>query len=137
MIIQKEYKRLQKALDEIDKWASDNFHTEICGFLGYNETSKNYIITLENNCSIQPQHFFAIDALSYLLFKQKNSLIAVFHSHIIGGVEPSEFDIKMSENCCLPFLIYSINENKFGIYTPKNIEIEKKYLTKLKSKLKI
>ena len=136
MIIQKEYKRLQKALDEIDKWASDNFHTEICGFLGYNETSKNYIITLENNCSIQPQHFFAIDALSYLLFKQKNSLIAVFHSHIIGGVEHSEFDIKMSENCCIPFMIFSINSNKFHFYEPQNKEYDVKVVSRFKEKIK-
>ena len=108
---------------------------EICGFLGYDLTKKKYIVQLEKNCSTDPQNYFAIDALKYLLFKQKYILAAVFHSHIIGDEKPSEFDIKMSENCCTPFLIYSLNTNKFELYQPKNLECDVKIIKKIKANI--
>lgn len=103
--------------------------------MGYDKTKKDYIVQLEKNCSTDPKNFFAIDPLRYLLFKQKYSLVAIFHSHIIGDEKPSEFDIKMSENCCIPFLVYSLNTDKIEIYEPKNIEYDVKVLNTIKSNL--
>lgn len=108
---------------------------EVCGFLGYDKIKRDYIVQLENNCSTDPKNFFAIDPLRYLLFKQKYSLAAIFHSHIVSDEKPSEFDIKMSENCCVPFLVYSLNTNKINIYEPKNIEYDVKVLKRIKSNI--
>lgn len=125
----------KQALDKIINWSNEHPFIEICGFLGYDESSKRYVTQLENNCSNDPKNFFAIDALRYLLFKQKYSMLGIFHSHIIGDEEPSEFDIKMSENCCVPFLVYGLNTKKFKIYEPKNSEYDVKILERVKAKL--
>jgi proteasome lid subunit RPN8/RPN11 len=68
--------------------------------------------------------------------KKDYDLIAVFHSHVAGDESPSEFDIKMSESCCLSFIIYSINTNKFHVYEPKNKDYDVKTLERIKAKLK-
>ena len=129
------FKNLKQALDKIKDHCQSHPFVEICGFLGYDSQKRNYIVQLENNCSSQPQNFFAIDALKYLLFKQKYTLAAVFHSHIIGDEQASEFDIKMSENCCIPFLVYGLNTDKFAMYQPKNIECDKKILKRIKDNI--
>jgi len=59
--------------------------------------------------------------------------VAIFHSHIVGDESASEFDVKMSENCCQPFLIYSLNSKKINIYTPKNTEADVKILERIKA----
>ena len=45
----------------------------------------------------------------------------------------SEFDMKMSDNCCQPFLIYSLNTKKINIYTPKTIEADVNILERIKA----
>ena len=129
------FKNLKEALAKIKNHCYTNPFIEICGFLGYDKNKKKYIVQLEDNCSSDPQNFFAIDALKYLLFKQKYSLASIFHSHIHGDENASEFDIKMSENCCVPFLIYGINTHKFSIYEPKYVESDVKVLKRIKSNL--
>lgn len=129
------FKNLNDSLDEIKNHCHMNPFVEICGFLGYDINTKQYIVQFEKNCSSEPKYFFAIDALKYLLFKQKHTLAAVFHSHIAGDEKPSEFDIKMSENCCIPFLVYGLNTNKFEIYKPKNIEYDVNILEEIKINL--
>jgi len=59
--------------------------------------------------------------------------VAVFHSHILGDEKESEFDVKMSDNCCQPFLIYSLNTKKINIYTPKTIEADVNILERIKA----
>jgi proteasome lid subunit RPN8/RPN11 len=108
---------------------------EICGFVGFDEKQQKYVVQLEENCSGDPRNFFAVDALNYLMFKNKYSILTVFHSHIVGDEEPSEFDIKMSENCCVPFLVYGLNSNKFKIYEPQNQEYNVNQLKNLIQKL--
>jgi proteasome lid subunit RPN8/RPN11 len=129
------YRKIIDALNKIKHWADFHPSMEICGFLGFNIDEKKYVVQLEQNCSADPQNFFAIDALRYLFFKQKNSIVAIFHSHITGDESASEFDIKMSENCCVPFLIYSLNTKKIQIYQPKNSEYDVKILERVKERL--
>ena len=129
------FKNSKNAIDKIKNYSISNPFMEICGFFGYDSQKRKYIVQLESNNSNDPQNFFAIDPLKYLLFKQKYILTAIFHSHIVGDENPSEFDIKMSENCCIPFLIYGLNTDKFNIYQPKNIEYDVKILKRIKSNL--
>ena len=128
-------KNTKDALAAIKNHCSSNPYTEVCGFLGYDQSLKKHVVQLEKNCSTDPKNFFAIDALKYLLFKQKYLFGAIFHSHIVGDEKASEFDIKMSENCCIPFLIYGLNTDKFDIYQPKNSEYDVKLFKRIKSNI--
>lgn len=120
----KKSKNIKVILKNIADWSSNHKAMEICGFVGFDYKNQKYVCKLEKNCSSDPKNYFAIDALNYLIFKKEYSFISVFHSHIVGDENPSEFDIKMSENCCIPFLVYSINTNKFKIYEPRNCEYD-------------
>jgi proteasome lid subunit RPN8/RPN11 len=70
------------------------------------------------------------------MFAENNDMLAVFHSHIVGDETPSEFDVKMAEACCVPFVIYSLNTKKFHIYEPSHSELNVKAFTRLKEHLK-
>ena len=126
-------KGVKKALTTIKEIAHKNFKREICGFLGFDKEKREYLIQPEENISEDPFNFFLINPLSYLLFKDDCEMIGVFHSHIIGDENPSEFDVKMSENCCQPFIIYSLNSKKINIYTPKTSEVDVNILNRIKA----
>lgn len=113
-----------------------NSINEICGFIGYDEESKEFVATIEKNQAADTKSFFSIDPVSYLKFKNDYSLVSVFHSHILGNETESEFDIKMSEACCLSFVIYSTNTRKFNIYEPHNKDYDVNILERIKAKLK-
>jgi proteasome lid subunit RPN8/RPN11 len=113
-----------------------NSVNEICGFIGYDTNSEEFVATIEKNQAADTKSFFSIDPVSYLKFKKDYSLISVFHSHILGNETESEFDIKMSEACCLSFIIYSINTHKFNIYEPQNKDYDVNILERVKAKLK-
>jgi proteasome lid subunit RPN8/RPN11 len=121
------------ALHKIKEMSNKHFKQEICGFLGYDNEKKEFIIQKEDNIATDPRSHFLINPLSYLLFKDSYSMIAVFHSHIIGDETESEFDVKMSDNCCQPFLIYSLNTKKINIYTPETIESDVNILERIKA----
>jgi proteasome lid subunit RPN8/RPN11 len=111
-----------------------NMSIEICGLLGFDKETQQYIAKIEKNQSPDPKNYFLMDPINYLNFKNRYSLIALFHSHIICDEKPSEFDIKMSEAACLPFIIYSINSKNFSIYEPINKDYEQDLLGKIKLK---
>ncbi len=121
------------ALHKIKEMSHENFKQEICGFLGYDYEKKEFIVQKEENIAKDPRSHFLINPLSYLLFKDAYSMIAVFHSHIVGNEKESEFDIKMADNCCQPFLIYSLNTKKINIYTPETIESDVNILERIKA----
>ena len=121
------------ALHKIKEMSHENFKQEICGFLGYDYEKKEFIVQKEENIAKDPRSHFLISPLNYLLFKDSYGMIAVFHSHIIGDETESEFDVKMSDNCCQPFLIYSLNTKKINIYTPETIESDVNILERVKA----
>ena len=127
------FKREAKALGYIKEISHKNFTREICGFLGFDHKSNCYVVQREENISPDPRTYFLINPLNYLLFKDQYDMVAIFHSHIVGNEEPSEFDVKMADNCCQPFLIYSLNTKKINIYTPKTIEADVNILERIKA----
>ena len=124
-----------QALNKIKKLCELNPYMEVCGFLGYDDKKKSYVVEPKKNISDNPRQYFMLDPVDYILFKDEYSLIAVYHSHIKGNEKPSEFDIKMSENCCDPFLIYSLNNKKVHIYEPQNMDLDVNRLEQVKDKL--
>lgn len=134
-----EDKIVSKSIGEIKDFIINhsmrNFNNEICGFIGFDKKQENFIATIEKNESSDPSSFFVINPANYLKFKNQYSLLGVFHSHVIGDENPSDFDIRMSEASCLSFLIFSINSRKFYIYEPQNKDYDVNILTRLKGKI--
>ena len=120
------------ALDAIKCVCESNLRSEVCGFLGWDEKEGFYVVREALNIAEEPEKYFLIDPLEYLLFKEDYDLIAVFHSHLIGDEKTSEFDKKMAFNSCNPFLIYSLNTEKINIYEPENMECNIDMLERIK-----
>jgi proteasome lid subunit RPN8/RPN11 len=127
-------KSIAKIRDFIVNACNEQVAQEVCGFIGWDHAQ--YIATIEKNDAIDPKNFFAINPASYLMFAGDNDMLAIFHSHIAGDEMPSEFDIKMAEACCVPFVIYSLNTKKFHIYEPSECELDVKAFARLKEALK-
>ena len=131
--MEESFKEEEEALEYIKRLSHKNFKGEICGFLGYDYRKNQYIVKKEENIAPDPSSLFLINPLNYLLFKDTYGMVAVFHSHIVGDETASEFDVKMAENCCQPFLIYSLNSKKINIYTPKTAKVDVKILERIKA----
>ena len=127
------FKTLKATLRKMCEIAHKNPSVEVCGFLGWDKDEEFFIVKEELNGSPTPAQFFLINPLDYLLFKDKYEILGLFHSHVIGDEEPSEFDIKMAQNCCLPFLIYSLNTKKTHIYEPQIMECDVNIIRRIKA----
>jgi proteasome lid subunit RPN8/RPN11 len=120
----------------IKRIAEGDLRNEVCGFVGYERGEvQQFVVKEAKNVAEDPKNYFLINPLEYLLFKEDYYLVALFHSHLISDEEPSEFDKKMAENCCHPFLIYSLNTEKINIYEPQNTECDVNILRWLKEAL--
>tara|TARA_Y100001963_G_scaffold140539_1_gene207691 strand:- start:4058 stop:4453 length:396 start_codon:yes stop_codon:yes gene_type:complete len=126
-------RRIIDILGKIKKISHKNPAQEICGLVGTREGK--YFVEKADNIAVDTKGFFCIDPVQYLLFKNDFNLLMCFHSHILGDENFSEFDIKMSENCCIPFLVYSLNTKKFNIYSPKTSESDVSIVERFKEKL--
>ena len=131
----KKFNTAKAALEHIKILCNKNLKYEICGFLGYNMEDNTFIVQEAENASDNPQIFFLVAPLEYLLFKEKYSILALYHSHITGDEEPSDFDMEMSENSCLPFLVFSLNTQKVHIYEPQNSDSDVNTLERIKALL--
>lgn len=112
----------------ISNWSEQFFSQEICGFVGIE--NDNYTAILCPNKSRDPKETFTIDPLEYLFFVEKYEPLFVFHSHVIGDEKFSKEDIIMSENSCLPFVVYSINTRKFNFHRPVKTKVNISALNK-------
>lgn len=96
------------------------------------DENNNIIYQQMQNRSKNPDGYFMIDPYDYLNFIKKYKPLAVFHSHLVGDESASEFDEKTSENCCFPFLIYSVCSEKFSIYEPHYKDYDVNIIQRLK-----
>lgn len=125
----------KQAINKIIEICESNEYVEVCGFLGFNKDRNEFVVEEQENISEDPANFFLINPVNYLLFKDRVSHMIVFHSHINGDEKPSEFDLKVADNCCDPFLIYSLVSKKIHIYTPQNSEVDVSIIQRLKEVL--
>lgn len=105
-------------LSFLRKKSESSLFAELCGMLGFNKQNELIYCEMQNR-SAEPDKFFALDPYDFLKFIKDFTPIALFHSHIYGDENPSDFDIKSSNNSCLCFLIYSVTTEKFFIYEPQ------------------
>ena len=63
--------------------------------------------------------------------KKENPILGVFHSHVFSDSDPSSFDIAMAESSCLPMIIYSNKDKKFGFYNPEQSDVKTEDLERI------
>jgi proteasome lid subunit RPN8/RPN11 len=112
------FKKNKDLIDFLKKESEYSLFAEICSLIGL-DLNNNLIYKQMQNRSKEPFNYFIIDPYDYLSFIKQYSCLAIFHSHLIGCENPSNFDIKTSENCCHAFIIYSVSSEKFNIYEPE------------------
>lgn len=113
----KKFKNLNNLLMSVAEFCEGSLLNEVCGLVGFD--GENYILQEGKNIAADTKNNFILDPLQYLMFKNKYKVISIFHSHLIGDEEPSDFDVLMSENSCVPFSIYSLNTKKHYVYRPR------------------
>lgn len=122
---------LKKAFEFCANYSKNYFNTECCALIGLKGKSQ-YHVQIVANRSPQPMEFFIIDPVDYLNFISKYTPLFLFHSHPHTESSFSEMDKASSESSCLPFLMYSVQDDKFALYIPENHELDVNILTKAK-----
>ena len=122
---------LKNLLSFSKKEAECSLLAEICCLIGLDSENKLIFQQMKNR-SKNPETYFMIDPYDHLCFINQYSCLCIFHSHLIEDENPAEFDIKTSENCCYPFLIYSIVTEKFYIYEPEHKDYDVNIINRLK-----
>ncbi|MGB0880505.1 MAG: Mov34/MPN/PAD-1 family protein [Polaribacter sp.] len=118
---------------KIVKACNKNRNEEICGFIVY-ENGEFNVHECENKAEDKENQFY-IPAKDFLYVKNNYNIVGVYHSHIESEEKPSEFDKKMSNLVCLPFIIYSYKTQKFAIFEPEFLDCEKKLLEKIRKEI--
>ena len=102
--------------------AEHEFENECCGLIGLNTLKELQVIPCENT-HYDKEKTFEISPKEFL---KKSSVIQVFgiyHSHVISTSTPSEYDRVSSENWCLLFYIYSLEDQSFYLHFPRTYKI--------------
>lgn len=106
------------ALNDIPKFILDQIkiicksapNQECCGII-FKENHKLSILECKN-LSENIRTSFVIDPVYFIEYDVKY----VYHSHCIRSCSPSVFDMKSSDELCIPFLIYSLRDDNFYLY---------------------
>jgi len=115
--------------DQLIKFAESSPLREVCGFVCY----ENDELFFEEAINISTDDsFFIINPIDFLQKKIGKTLLAIFHTHVDCAEEPSEYDIKSSKNCLFPFLIYSLETEKFHLFDVPYFERSEKGVSKLR-----
>lgn len=122
---------LNKILNFCKNYSREYFNVECCILIGINEKSK-YCAQVVANRSPQPMEFFIIDPLDYLNFELNHKVLFIFHSHPHTESSFSEIDKSNCEAICIPFLMYSVQDDKFSLYVPQTSEVDVNILNKAK-----
>ena len=130
----KTFHKIQDLFSFLKDESESSLFAELCGMIGLDE-SLNIVYKTMQNRSKNPEIYFSIDPYEYLLFTKEYKCLGVFHSHLTGDEQPSDFDMKTSENCCYPFVIYSVCSEKFFIYEPHYKDYDVNIIQRLKEKI--
>tara|TARA_A100000171_G_scaffold1430_1_gene1620 strand:+ start:4555 stop:4926 length:372 start_codon:yes stop_codon:yes gene_type:complete len=115
--------------NKIKKACNKNLKQEICGFVVFKDGDFD-ILECENKSDIPDKEFY-IPSKDFLYAKKNYDLVAVYHSHINSEEKPSDFDEKMSDLVCLPFVIYSHKTQKFDHHKPEFLDCDLNKFQKL------
>lgn len=129
----KKTKNVEEALKEVANFCAGYLSNEVCGLIGYD--GEQYVFEEGKNIANDTRSNFVLDPLQYLLFKNKYQTICIFHSHVVGDEEPSEFDILMSENSCISFCIYALNTKRYYLHRPRELEVDLDLLNRFEEEI--
>lgn len=118
----------------LKKESEGSLIAELCSMVGMNSSNQIVYKQMQNR-SKNPEQYFIIDPYDYLSFIKNYKPFGVFHSHLVGDENPSEFDKKTSESCCLTFIIYSVCTENFHIYEPLYKDYDVNIIQRLKESL--
>ena len=100
----------QRILDEIKKYCLKNKQEESCGLICF---ERNQLVWVPcDNIARNRTFNFMIDPRKMIDYDVRY----VVHSHCVGGANASILDKKIQAEVCIPYLIYSIEDDKFSIY---------------------
>lgn len=109
----------------IKKYADSKFPYESCGLLVINKSNGEWKFIECENVARDKLKKFAIEDSKFLAALKEGEVI-IFHSHFSYETDEkinnfSEEDINISEETCIPFLLYTSN-NKWNYYEPSEYE---------------
>ena len=125
------FTKIEDLISFLKKESEYSLFAELCALIGWNKNNQIVYRKMQNR-SKNPDMYFIIDPYEYLEFINDFKIISVFHSHLVGSEQPSEFDKKTSENCCLAFIIYSVCSENFFIYEPQYKDYDVNIIQRLK-----
>ena len=98
---------------------------EVCGFISVEDG----VLKSEpaQNISIFKNDIFEIHPLEIIKKIKSGKLAAIYHTHPTCSEAESKFDKFNCENCCIPFVIYSKQNQKFNLLLPRSIQVNKEY----------
>tara|TARA_Y100001937_G_C7037076_1_gene292888 strand:- start:37 stop:777 length:741 start_codon:yes stop_codon:yes gene_type:complete len=103
----------------IKSHALKNKSEECCGIIYLDKFQKVNAVEAKNIHQDKEKFFeISVDDISFV--KSNYKILAIYHSHISGSCQPSKFDILNSEELCLPFYIYSLEDDDFYLYKPQS-----------------
>ena len=97
-------------LDKIKEYAIKNNTEECCGLVVENDLGIDFVEC--ENIALDKKNSFIIDP-NYLI---EYKVVYVFHSHPKYSIAPSFYDRKFCDEIDIPFLIYSLRDDEFGVY---------------------
>jgi proteasome lid subunit RPN8/RPN11 len=105
---------------------------EVCGFISVEDG----VLKSEpaQNISIFKNDIFEIHPLEIIKKIKSGKLAAIYHTHPTCTETESKFDKFNCENCCIPFVIYSKQNQKFNLLLPRSIQVNKEYVAMLKER---
>lgn len=99
----------EKLRAEMMKAAVDAYPNEACGLIV--AKGKKYELLVCRNASEHPEIEFLIHPDDLIAAERDHQIVAVFHSHVNRGNDPSEADLAGCEMSQLPWFIISITRN--------------------------
>jgi len=98
-----------------------NPNEEVCGLILIQPSGEVIVKRVDNKHPDKKNGFFIPQSflIEHLVDK---TIIGIYHTHYKTSEKPSVIDIKMSEEICLPYLIYSLKTKKFFLYFPESFD---------------
>ena len=127
--------KYKKCIKDIISISESKPQEESCGFIVLTKSGPFSIET--RNRAPSKEKKFSISPLDFVKAKKKcHSIISIFHSHSLGDENPSELDLRMTEELRIPFVIYSLITKKTRLISPKGMQSKNLHLRRLHQAIK-
>ena len=105
--------------EEIKEHAKSLPDEEVCGVILIEPDNSVRVERMKNESEDKKKNFH-LSPSKFLEYKINNRVLGIYHSHPTTTERPSKIDRAMSEEMGIPYLIYSLKNNKFFLYYPQS-----------------